>query len=393
MVLFGCGDGAKELEIVVLRHQVAVLRRQVSRPDLNDGDRILLAALSWFLPRSSWSGVFVSPSTLLRWHRRLITRKWTYPRRRPGRPPTQKEVREAVLRLAQDNPAWGYPRISGELAGVGVRVPPSTVRDILKRAGLGPAPRRDGPTWGQFLKAQAAGIVACDLFHVDTVFLKRIHVLFFIEHATRVVRIAGATANPTGVWVAQQARNLVMDLGEQAEQVKFLIRDRDAKFTAAFDEVFTSLGARVIRTPVRAPRANAIAERWVGTVRRERTDRILIYNERHLRRVLRAYQHHYNGHRPHRARDGQLRDLLNRAGHHRRRERAGRRGPPGRPRRPCHHHSVHHPHHPPARRPGARPRPARRGPDHPARPGTPRPVPRWPRRLTRRSGRPYARRP
>jgi putative transposase len=208
-----------------------------------------------------------------------------------------------VLRLARENPAWGYVRISGELAGVGVRVPPSTVRDILKRASLGPVPRRTGPTWAQFLKAQAEGIIACDLFHVDTVFLKRVYVLFFIEHATRVMHIVGATANPTGAWGAQQARNLVMDLGERAEQVRFLIRDRDAKFTIAFDEVFTSLGARVIRTPVRAPRANAIAERWVGTIRRECTDRLLIYNEHHLRRVLSAYQRHYNTRRPHQARD------------------------------------------------------------------------------------------
>lgn len=309
VVLFGRGDGAKELEIVVLRHQVAVLRRQVSRPDLNDGDRILLAALSRLLARSTWSSFLVSPSTLLRWHRRLVTRTWTYPRRRPGRPPTRKEIREVVLRLARENPSWGYVRISGELARAGVRVPPGTVRDILKRAGLGPAPRRDGPTWGQFLKAQAAGIIACDLFQVDTVFLKRIYVLFFVEHATRVVHVAGATASPTGAWVAQQARNLVMDLGEQAEQMKFLIRDRDAKFTALFDEVFASLGVRVIRTPVRVPQANAIAERWIGTVRRECTDRILIYNERHLRRVLRAYQRHYNGHRPHRARDLRPPDL------------------------------------------------------------------------------------
>ena len=208
-----------------------------------------------------------------------------------------------MLRLAGENPSWGYVRISGELAGVGVRVPPSTMRDILKRAGLGPAPRRTGPSWRQFLKAQAEGIIACDLFHVDTVFGKRIYVLFFIEHATRIVHIAGATSNPTGAWMAQQARNLVMDLGDRAEQVRFLIRDRDAKFTRVFDEVFTSLGARVIRTPVRAPRANAIAERWVGTVRRECTDRLLIYNEHHLRRVLAAYERHYNTHRPHRARD------------------------------------------------------------------------------------------
>jgi putative transposase len=184
------------------------------------------------------------------------------------------------------------------------------VRDILKCAGLGPAPRRSGPTWAQFLKAQAEGIIACDLFHVDTVFLKRIYVLFFIEHATRVVHIVGATANPTGTWMTQQARNLVMDLGERAEQVWFLIRDRDAKFTQCFDEVFASLGARVIRTPVRAPRANAIAERWVGTVRRECTDRILIYNEHHLRRVLSAYERHYNTCRPHRARELRPPDLV-----------------------------------------------------------------------------------
>ncbi|WP_222720951.1 integrase core domain-containing protein [Actinomadura sp. HBU206391] len=303
MVLFGRGDRAKEIEILVLRHQVAVLRRQVDRPDLSDGDRVLMTALSRLLPRSSWKSFFVTPATLLRWHRRLIHRRWTYPRRSPGRPSTRKDIRDAVLRLARENPTWGYQRISGELAGVGVRVPPSTVRDILKRAGMDPAPRRNGPSWGQFLAAQAEGIIACDLFHVDTVFLKRIYVLFFIEHATRLVHVAGTTANPTGAWVAQQARNLVVDLGDRAGHLKFLIRDRDAKFTGVFDEVFTSLGVRVIRSPVRAPRANAIAERWVGTVRRECTDRLLIYNERHLRRVLTAYERHYNTHRPHRARD------------------------------------------------------------------------------------------
>ena len=199
-------------------------------------------------------------------------------------------------------------RISGELAGARIRVPPSTVRDILKRAGLDPAPRRAGPSWSQFLRAQAEGILACDLFHVDTAFLKRIYVLFFIEHATRAVHVMGVTTNPTGTWVAQQARNLIMDLGERAGHVRFLIRDRDAKYTSVFDEVFTSLGTRVIKTPVRAPRANAIAERWIGTARRECTDRLLIYSERHLRRVLAEYERHYNHHhRPHRARDPQRR--------------------------------------------------------------------------------------
>ncbi|MDT0469872.1 integrase core domain-containing protein [Streptomyces gibsoniae] len=160
-----------------------------------------------------------------------------------------------------------------------------------------------GPTWGQFLQAQTDGIIACDLFHVETAFLKRIYVLFFIEHGTRLVHGAGATAYPTGSWVAQQARNVVMNPGDRAEQMRFLIRDRDAKFTGVFDEVFTSLGARAIRTPVRAPRANAIAERWVGTVRRECTARLLIYNEQHLREALTAYERHYNTHRPHQARD------------------------------------------------------------------------------------------
>ena len=177
------------------------------------------------------------------------------------------------------------------------------MRDILKQACLDPAPRRSGPSWSQFLKAQAEGILACDLFHVDTVFLKRIYVLFFIEHASRTIHLMGATTNPTGAWVAQQARNLLMDLGQRAEAIKFLIRDRDAKFTSVFDEVFAAPGARVIKTPVRSPRANAITERWVGSVRRECTDRILIYDQRHLRKVLAQYERHYNSHRPHRARD------------------------------------------------------------------------------------------
>jgi transposase len=215
LVLLVRGDRAKEIEILALRHQVAVLRRQVHRPDLGDGDRVLLAALSRLLSRPSWGMFFVTPATLLRWHRDLVARRWTYRRKRPGRPSTRKDIRDAVLRLARENPAWGYQRISGELVGAGILVPPSTVRDILKRAGLDPAPRRSGPSWGQFLKVQAEGILVCDLFHVDTVFGKRIYVLFFIEHATRVVHIMGVTTNPTGTWVAQQARNLLMDLGER----------------------------------------------------------------------------------------------------------------------------------------------------------------------------------
>jgi putative transposase len=209
-------------------------------------------------------------------------------------------VRALVLEMARDNPGWGYRRIHGELAGLGYKLAPSTVWQILKDAGIDPAPRRSGQTWRAFLQTQAKTILAVDFFHVDTVFLRRLYVLFFIEHGTRRVHLAGITAHPTGEWVAQQARNLLMNLDDQAEGLKFLIRDRDAKFTAAFDAVFTSAAARIIRTPVRAPRANAIAECWIASARRECLDRMLITGERHLQLVLSEYADHYNGHRPHR---------------------------------------------------------------------------------------------
>ena len=211
------------------------------------------------------------------------------------------ELRRLILRLAAENPTWGYRRIHGELARLGQNLAPSTVWLLLKRCGIDPAPRRASLTWQQFLAAQAEGILACDFFHAETVLLKRLYVLFVLEVSTRRVHILGVTANPTGEWVAQQARNLLMDLADRIEQLRFLVRDRDAKFTDTFDAIFASEGIRILRTPMRAPRANAFAERWVGTVRRELLDRMLLLGRRHLEIALLGYVAHYNQHRPHRA--------------------------------------------------------------------------------------------
>src|SRR2546430_406801 len=277
IILVARGEHASAVEVLVLRHQVAVLRRQVRRLDLEPADRVVLAGLSRLLPRVRWAAFFVTPATLLRWHRALIARRWTYPRRGPGRPSVTAELRELVLRLARDNPTWGCRRIQGELASLGYRLAPSTIWAILTKAGAGPAPRRAGPTWTEFLTAQAKGILACDFLHVDTIGLTRVYVLFLIEVATRRVHVLGATTNPSGQWVAQQARNLMLELGERAARFRFLIRDRDAKYTGMFGAVFGAEGIEVLLTPPQAPRANAYAERWVRTVRRECPDRILIY--------------------------------------------------------------------------------------------------------------------
>jgi putative transposase len=213
------------------------------------------------------------------------------------------ELHRLVLQVASENSSWGYRRIQGELAGLGYQVAPSTVCSILTRAGIDPAPRRDGLTWRQFLTAPARGILATDFFCVDTLLLHRLYVLFVVEHATRRVPLLGITANPSrasSLWVAQQARNFLMDLGDRVMTFTFVIRDRDSRFTDAVDAAFASEGIRIVRTPVRAPRANAIAERWIGTLRRELLDRILIVNHRHLERVLAEYLMHVNHHRPHR---------------------------------------------------------------------------------------------
>jgi putative transposase len=240
----------------------------------------------------------VTPQTLLRWHRELVRRKWTQPQRRPGRPAVEDRVRQLVLRFARENPRWGYPRIAGELLKLGMRVSPSTVRRLLLAAGLKPAPRRSGPSWPDFLRQQAASMIACDFFTVETISLRRFYVLFFIELESRRVHLAGCTTNPTGGWVAQQARNL--SFSGLLERMRFLIHDRDSKFSAAFDEVFRSEGLKVIHTPIRAPQANAYAERFVRSVRAECLDWLLIVGRRHLEHVLRSYTIHYNRERPHR---------------------------------------------------------------------------------------------
>jgi putative transposase len=296
-------DAVNEVELLVLRHELAVLRRQVGRPSCRPADRLFLAALARALPRDRWGSVFVRPETIRRWHRSLLARRWTYPHRPPGRPATDADLRALIVRLARENPGWGYRRIQGELAQLGIRIAASTVWSILQQAGIDPAPRRSSETWREFLRAQASGIMAGDFFTVDTVLFRRLYVLVFIELATRQVYLAGITTSPTGEWATQQARNIIETFVDRTEPIRFLIHDRDSKFTAAFDEVFRSDGIRTIRTPVRAPRANAFIERWIGTVRRECLDRLLIVNRRHLERVLRVYIRHYNEHRPHRSLD------------------------------------------------------------------------------------------
>jgi putative transposase len=285
---------------VVLRHQLAVLKRQVGRPRLRRRDRLVMAALGQVLPRPRWSSFVVRPQTLLRWHRELVRRKWTYRRHATaGRPALADDVRQLILRMGRENPRWGCVRIRGELAKLGIRVSATAIRTLLRRSGLGPAPRRSGPTWREFLAAQAEGILATDFFTVESIWLRTLYVFFVIELHTRRVRLAAVTRNPDAAWMTQQARNLSFDLTD-SKSFRFLIRDRDSKYAASFDAVFASQGIKVILTPVQAPRANAFAERWVRTVRAECLDWMLVLGRRHLDRILRIYLAHYNTQRPHR---------------------------------------------------------------------------------------------
>jgi putative transposase len=273
---------SKDAELLVVRHENAVLGRQIGRVRYQPADRLWLAALSRLIPRQRWDEVFaVTQATLLAWHRRLVARHWDYTSRRLS---TAAAMRKLVIRMATKNPTWGHRRVQGELARLGHRIAASTVWQILHGAGIDPAPRRTGSTWKQFLTAQARGILAADFVHLDTVLLRRIYALILIEHGTRRVHLAGITANPDAAWTTQAARNFLMDLGSRAEHIKFLIRDRAGQFTDSFDAVFTAAGVRILPSPPQAPRANAVCERIIGTLRRELFDRLLIVNERHLRR-------------------------------------------------------------------------------------------------------------
>ncbi|MCX4596344.1 integrase core domain-containing protein [Streptomyces sp. NBC_01549] len=299
-------DAAKDAELLVLRHQNAVLRRQLAVPVRYEADdRFWFAALSGLIPRRRWHEAFpVTPGTLLGWHRRFVAAKWDYSaRRRTGRPPTDAALKKLVLRLASENPRWGHRRIQGELARLGHRIAASTVWEILHAAGVDPAPRRSGPTWREFLTAQAEGILAVDFFHIDTALGRRLYALTFLEHCTRRLHITGVTANPTRQWTLQQARNLTAGLGMRMESLRFLLRDRDGKYGTAFDAVFEAEELDVIKSAARAPRMNAHCERIIGSIRREALDHVLILNEAHARQVLAAYQQHHNEHRPHQARN------------------------------------------------------------------------------------------
>src|SRR5450432_1416560 len=296
----------KTAEILILRHQLAVLqRRRLRRPELNWADRALLTALLSLIPKARRHGLrlLVTPDTIVRWHRDIVRRRWAArsTRGKTGRPATQRNVRALVLRLARENHEWGYRRIHGELASLGVKVAASTVWETLRKAGIDPAPRRNGSAWSQFLRSQAEAILACDFFTADLLDGTQAYVLAVLEQATRRIRILGVTLHPTGAWTTQQARNLIMDLGEHAHRVKFMIRHRGPNFTATFDAVLADAGIRTVLCNVATPRMNAIAERWIAGCRRELLDRALIWNQAHLRQILGQYQTHHNQHRPHRS--------------------------------------------------------------------------------------------
>ncbi|MBO3753123.1 integrase core domain-containing protein [Streptosporangiaceae bacterium NEAU-GS5] len=306
--LLPMGDRAKDVEILVLRHQITILERQLgssTKVRFAPEDRAFLAALLTSLPRQSLRRLrlLISPDTVLRWHRNLIKQRHarTCRPKRPGRPPTIRSVRVLILRLVRENPSWGYRRVHGELATLGIKIAASTVWEILKQEGVDPAPDRTATTWADFLRSQAEALLACDFIETVTLTGQRQYILAVIEHATRRVRVLGTTTHPTATWVTQAIRNLAMDLQDAGCRARYLIRDRDGKFPDLIREIVAEAGIQTVRTGVRMPRMNSIMERWVQSCRRELLDRCLLWNEPHLRRALREYEDFYNRHRAHQA--------------------------------------------------------------------------------------------
>jgi putative transposase len=303
--LLPMSDRDMDVEVLALRHQIAVLERQLNgqRVRFDAGDRAFLAALLQGLPPEVLGRMrlLVRPDTVLRWHRDLVARRHAARSRpkRGGRPRTVRSIRALVLRLARENPTWGYRRLHGELLVLGVKVAASTVWEILKDAGIPPAPERTSSTWADFLRSQADALLACDFFETVTLSGARLYVFALIEHTDRRIRILGVTAHPTTSWVVQAARNLVMDLEDAGCQARYLIRDRDGKFPELFDTILADAGIEVVLSGIRIPRMNSIMERWVQTCRRELLDRTLIWNQRHLLHALREFEQFYNAHRPH----------------------------------------------------------------------------------------------
>ena len=281
----------KELEILVLRHELASLRRRTSRPIIRPTDGLFLTAASRLLPRSLWHAFLVTPATLHRWHRRLIAKRWTCAGRR-GRRPIRRDIRLLALCMARENPRWGYQRIVGELKGLGVDVSATTVRNWLRQPGVGLVGRRRGMSWREFMRIHRQSLLAVDFFTVETIWLRRLYVLFFIELGSRQAHFAGATPTPNAAWVTQQARQLTWTLADRPEPFRFLIRDRDQKFRASFDEVFRTEGIEIVRTPYRAPQANGVAERFVRTVPTECLDWLLLLNQQHLEGAVGAFVNH-----------------------------------------------------------------------------------------------------
>ncbi|WP_413797138.1 integrase core domain-containing protein [Streptomyces iranensis] len=298
-------DRDKDAEILALRHQITVLERQLGKDKIRftPSDRAYLAALLHRLPLHVLRRLrlLVRPDTVLRWHRSLVARRHasSCQPKRPGRPRTVRSIRILVLRLVKENPSWGYRRLHGELLVLGVKVGASTLWEILKEAGIHPAPERNSSTWASFLRGQADALLACDFMEAVTLSGMRMYVLVVIQHGSRRIRILGATAHPSASWVAQAAKNLVMDLEYLGCRAQFMIRDRDGKFPDLFDAVLKDAGIEVVLSGIQMPRMNSIIERWIQTCHCELLDRTLIWNQRHLLHTLREFEQFYNTHRPH----------------------------------------------------------------------------------------------